>query len=394
MRRADPQGPRYFLFAQINTEAIKGNCAILKNLIGPGCKLCVAVKCDAYGHGVSLVVPALAEAGVEMMAIASMAEGEELRNIGWRGPVLMFGSELSVYSGKQKQDYAQWSVENDIRLTVADGEDLEVLAQAARGQKRKAKVHLLLDTGMGRMGLDERGIAELLELAKRMEGLEIDGLYTHFSSADDEDKSYANQQLTRLTTFTQRMRGLGVNLGTVHAANSAAIIDLPGSHLDMVRAGISVYGYHAGRGMRHRPPLIPAMKVLSYLTHVKPVGKGQSVGYGNTWRATEDTTVGIVPIGYGDGYDRSLSNRASMTVLDQSVPVIGRVSMDQTIVDLGGLVKKDITAQAGEEVVVIDDNPDAVNSVEKIAELLDTIPYEVVTGLGRRVVRKELGKLR
>lgn len=373
--------------ARIDLAAIVHNCKILRQFAPAKCRMCVAVKCNAYGHGVDVVLPALKSANVDMLAVAAIQEAQQLRELGWEKPILLLGSELSIYQDKQKSELADWIVENQIRVTAMYKKDIEVLATAAKQSEKKAIVHLMLDSGMGRMGLGEEEVLELVGAIKNYSEIEIEGLYTHFSTADEPDKSFSQYQLQRFDAFVRKLKNDGLNIPIVHAANAAAVIDLPESHYDMIRPGIAIYGYQPGTQMRNSPDLKPAMKVVSYLYAVKQINKGGYAGYGNTWQAAEDTTVGLVPIGYGDGYDRRLSNKGKMTIAGHLVPVVGRVSMDQTIVDLTPLVREKIKVFPGQEVTVIDNKREAPNSVKSMAAQLQTIPYEIVTKLGPRITR-------
>ena len=383
---------RHCLVAQIDLSAIVHNCKVLRRLASEECRMCVAVKCDAYGHGVDVVLPALKSSNVDMLAVAAIQEARQLRELRWERPILLLGSQLSIYAGEQKNELAEWIVANRIRITAMYKEDVEALAQAAQRLKKKAVVHLMLDSGMGRMGLGEEKLLELINAVKGHSEIEIEGLYTHFSTADDPDKTFSQQQLRRFDDFVGKLRSGGVNIPIIHAANAAAVIDLPESHYDMIRPGIAVYGYQPGAQMLNKPDLTPAMKLVSYLYAVKKIKKGGYAGYGNTWQAPEDTVVGLVPVGYGDGYDRRLSNKGRMKIAGHLVPVVGRVSMDQTILDLTPLVRQKIEVYPGREVTVIDNDPEAPNSVEAIAAQLQTIPYEIITKLGGRITRIPLKK--
>ena len=378
---------RNCLEARIDLDAIIHNCKVLRQSVSDECRMCVAVKSNAYGHGIETVLPALELADVDMLAVAAIQEAQQLRQLGWTRPILLLGSQLSIYDGKDKSEAAKWIVENEVRITAMYKKDIEALTAAAKQLKKKAIVHLMLDSGMGRMGLGEQKVLELIDVIKSCGEIEIEGLYTHFSTADEPDKSFSQCQLKRFDDFVRKVKDEGLDVSIVHAANAAAVIDLPGSHYDMIRPGIAVYGYQPGTQMLNKPDLKPAMKVVSYLYAVKQISKGGYAGYGNTWQADKDTTVGLVPVGYGDGYDRRLSNKGRMRIGDTLVPVIGRVSMDQTTVDLTPLVEQQIQVCPGQEVIVIDNERGAPNSIESIAVQLGTIPYEIVTKFGGRIMR-------
>ncbi len=375
-----------YLRAEIDLTAIEHNIRVLRAFAPPGCRLCPAVKANAYGHGLRVILPALRRAGADMLGVAAIQEALELREQAYDGPILLFGTELNAWRGPQRRDAARWLVEHDVRVTVTSAADLDDLAAASRAVGRPARLHFKLDSGMSRMGICEEPLLDLIRTAARTDGLAIEGLYTHFATADD-DKVFAGQQLDRFLSFVRRIRADGFSVPIVHAANSAAIIDVPGSHLDMIRPGISLYGYHTGPHMVNRPDLRPSLRLVSRLTLVKDIPAGSRVGYGGTFQAKQESRVGLVPIGYADGYNRHLSNRGRMRVADRLVPVIGRISMDQTVVDLTALRNDGVAVSAGDPVVIIDNRPDAPNSVESLARMLDTIPYEITTRLGNRIER-------
>ena len=349
--------------------------------------MCAAVKCNAFGHGIKEVLPALEDAKVEMLCVSNIQEAIELRETGWELPILLFGSELSIYHDSNKKDIARWLVENQIRITVTRKEDLKYLSKAAELCDKQAVVHLMLDSGMNRMGVDEKLLLELINYIEKHNAVKIEGIYTHLASADEYDKSYAMLQLGRFNKFLNILKDKAYKIPIIHVANSAAIIDLPQSHFNMIRPGISLYGCSPGPAMHKQPELKPAMRVISFITLVKHVKKGSLIGYGCTYRAPKNITIGLVPIGYGDGYNRRLSNCGQMTIDGVAVPVIGRISMDQTIIDLCPAAEKGIQIHPGHKVIVIDKVPDLPNSVESLASKLETIPNEVLTLLGTRILR-------
>ena len=379
-----------YLVAQIDLSAVVHNCNILRQFTSDKCKMCVAVKCNAYGHGIDVVLPALKKANVDMLAVAAIPEAMQLRELGWDRPILLLGSEFSIYAGRQKNEIAEWLIANQVRITAMYKEDIEALDAAAKKLGQKAFVHLMLDSGMGRMGLDEQNVLQLIDAISGLNSIEIEGLYTHLSTADAPDKTFSKYQLKRFDDFLTEIKSRGLNIPLIHAANTPAAIDLKQSHYDMLRTGIALYGYQPGRQMHNKPDLKPVMKLVSYLYAVKQIKKGGYAGYGNTWQAPEDTTVGLVPVGYGDGYDRRLSNKGKMKIAGILVPVVGRVSMDQTILDLTPLLKEQIEVSPGMEVTVIDNDPKAPNSIESIADQLQTIPYEIITKLGSRIKRVQI----
>jgi alanine racemase len=234
---------------------------------------------------------------------------------------------------------------------------------------------------MGRSGVLPEAAPALVSRLRAGGNVCLTGLYTHLATADETDKKYARSQFRRMMGVVESCGGRSGL--TLHAANSAATIDLPETHLDMVRPGIAMYGYQPSEDMHNRLPLRPAMRLTGRLMQIKTLPAGSRCGYGLTYAFPRDARVGLVPIGYGDGYFRSLSNRASMRVRGQDVPIRGRVSMDQTILDLTGLPE----ARVGDEVEILSGDPTAAHSVENLAQLAETIPYELTCRLGRRVRR-------
>jgi len=377
----------HYLTAEIDSSAIIHNCGIFKELLSPHCELSAAVKCNAYGHGIEVVLPALKSSDVRTVCVSSLNEAHQVRQLGWERPVLLLGSEFSIYTGSEKRDYARWIVENQLRITPTTIDDIESLSSAAQALGKPAVIHLMYDSGMSRMGLGDDELLELTDRASNSSYITIEGLYTHFAAADEADKTFTRHQLNKFEAFLKLLGEKKVNIPIIHTANSAAALDVPESQFDMVRLGISVYGYYPSANIRNKPRLIPSMRVLSRLTLVKKIPAGSVIGYGCTYKAPKDMVIGLVPIGYGDGYDRRLSNKGQMTVKNRFVPVVGRVSMDQTIIDLTELAGSGAELHPGEKVTVISNIRDEPNSVESLAALLDTIPNEIVTRLGPRITR-------
>lgn len=374
----------YTTVATVSQKAIRENFLLFREQCGPAVKICPAVKANAYGHGVSIVAPVLAEAGADMFAVANLVEADELAGIVPDKPILVFGPVQG--RGAEKAALAK-AVKAGYRLTIADMAGARVLAETASRQAMTARVHVKIDTGMGRMGaLYEPGL-ELVRFVSKQSNLFLEGLYTHFATADETDLSFTREQLRCFNEFLQSARGVAGDVPLIHAANSAAALRLKESHFSMVRPGISIYGYRPSRelcGLKAAQMLRPVMRLESRVVLTKDLPVGHSCGYGRTFRAERPTRIGIVPIGYGDGYQRIFSNRAVMLVGGKVVPVIGRVSMDQTILDLTDQPQ----VGPGDVVTVISERSNAPNSVEALAELANTIPYEITCLLGRRIARR------
>jgi alanine racemase len=374
-----------YLKAEINIKAILDNIYTLKTL-SSGQKFCAVVKSNAYGHNIEIVAPAISDV-IDMFAVANFNEAQKLLDVKIAKPILVLGSEFSLHNEQVKLELSDWIVQNNLRITPMLIEDLEILAQSAARFHRPALLHLDLDTGMSRMGYDEKGLTILLDYILANKYLKIEGIYTHPANADEAENSFSKQQHKRLRDFVEMVRQLNVQVPLVHGFNSASIAFIDNIGFNMVRPGISIYGYQPSVEGLPLPHLKPAMKVISYLSVVKGIKAGCYVGYGCSYQAKNDMTIGTVPIGYADGYDRRLSNKGQMIIDDVFVPVIGRVSMDQTVVDLSVLVNMGREIQAGQEVVIIDDDINSPNSIESIGKQIGSIPYEIVTKLGNRIKR-------
>lgn len=369
-----------FLTAEISAQAIRGNLQLLRDHIATGVKICAVVKADCYGHGLELLLGLLAERA-DCLGVATPQEAMLLRDLGYERPILMLLPASAWINGKELQEVLEYVIREGVMLTVASVGELEMISQAAGRVGADATVHVKIDSGMTRGGTLPGNAAELIEHIRSLENVRLTGLYTHFAVADDPDKSFT---LNQLSQFLAAVNSCGGHAGlTLHAANSAATIDVPESHLDMVRPGIAVYGYQPSDTIQTRLPLQPCLRLTSRLIQVKDVPVGSSCGYGLTYTFRRDGRTGLVPIGYGDGYFRSFSNNATMRVCGVDVPIRGRVSMDQVIVDLTDLPQ----ANVGDEVEIISPDPAAPHSVENLARIAGTIPYEVTCRLGFRVRR-------
>ncbi len=364
-----------YLTASISASAVRHNIAQLRGLIGEGVKLCPVVKDDCYGHAIDVLYPVLAEL-VDGFAVASPVEALELRDQGHVGFLLCF---LSAYFDDfEVQDEL---VRQSITQTVMSKSALASVQTAARRVGKTALVHLKVDTGMGRLGVPAKQAVDLIETIRNMPEVELTGIYTHFATADEVDNSATHDQLKLFNSILPEGGGI-----VRHAANSAATIDFPETHFDLVRPGIAVYGCHPSEHLRNRIELRPCLTVKAKLIAVKHIPEGARSGYGLTHRYDRDSRVAVVPIGYGDGYFRNLSNKAVVRINGQDAPVRGRVSMDQMTVDVTDIPD----VQVGDEVEIISSDPAAPNSVENLARQAGTIPYEITCHLGHNIIRHVL----
>ena len=356
-----------YLNASVSASAIKHNIAVLRNLTGPNVKLCLVVKDNCYGHGFDVLYPLLATL-VDGFAVASPTEALVLRSKGYQGFVLCF---LSAYfDDLEIQDEL---IKQEVTQTVMSSSALVSIQESAARVGKMAQVHLKVDTGMGRLGVPARQAGALIEAIQAAEGVRLSGIYTHFATADDTDKTAAFEQLSCFKEILPNDGGL-----VCHAANSAATIDLPETHFDLIRPGIAVYGCLPSDGIQNKVALKPCMEVSAKLIATKHIPKGGRSGYGLTCEYKRDSRVGIVPVGYGDGYLRCFSSTAVVRINGAEAPVCGSVSMDQITVDLTDIP----SAQVGDKVEVVSADPAAPNCVENLARIAGTVPYEITCGLG------------
>jgi alanine racemase len=373
------------LRAYINTDALAHNCRALRARLRPGVRLCAALKADAYGHGAAVVAPVLQQAGADMAAVASIQEAVELRDVGWHRPILVLGNVLACPAEAERRERIETAARHQLVLTLADREGIDCLAGLPAPSP--IEVHLKVDTGMGRMGAVPGEVVDLVQRIRRQPHLRLTGFYSHFATADFEQRALVDRQLAAFTDALS-LAGDFLPAGILrHLANSAAIITLPEAHFDMVRPGLALYGYHPAERMAGLIDLRPVLRLVSHVTLVKELPAGHCVGYGQTFTTRRPTRLGIVPAGYFDGYVRALSNAVRVEVAGGWAPVIGRVSMDQLAIDLTDFP----AAGRGSEVCLIGDDPAAPNSVASLAAGLGTIPYEVTCLLGRRIQRIPTG---
>lgn len=371
------------LVAHIDPARVAHNVGALRSACRPGTKLCAAIKANAYGHGVRIIAPALERLGVEMAAVATIPEAIELREIGWARPILVLGSVLAIGDAAERSARVDAILEHDLTTTISSAAGLDDLTAAAAKRRTLAHVHLKTDTGLGRQGAMPDDLPELVAQIVRAPSLRLTGIYSHFANADLADRAMTQKQLDEFhRQLTQLSDFLPAGV-TRHLANSAAALTLPESHFEMIRPGLAIYGYLPAESLAGRVDLRPILRLTAHITLTKRIPTGHGVGYGHTWKAQRPSRIGILPIGYADGFVRRLSNNAVVGTQHGDAPIIGRVSMDQTAIDLTELPAVAI----GDEVVLIDDRRERPNSVESLARSLGTISYEVTCLLGQRIDR-------
>jgi alanine racemase len=357
--------------ATIDLSRLTRNVARIRRRLAPEVELLAAVKANAYGHGAVPIARHLASLGVSWFGVATPAEALELREGEIGGNVLIFSP---VYDYEELEPL----LAHDVALTLVDGVSLEAVTRAAR--KRRARVHLKVDTGMGRLGLPPEGAIELALSAKRQKNVHLEGVWTHFAAADDADKSFTKRQLKRFHTVLEGLERHRLAVPLIHAANSAAIFAHPESHFTLVRPGIALYGYHSSPFIAGlEPELEPILTLSAPVTFIKNVRAGTPISYGGLWRAPHDTRIATIRIGYADGYPRLLSNKGEVTIDGTHCPIVGRVCMDQLMIDIG-----ELDLSVGDHVTLF--GPEGIDA-ETLAQRIGTISYELLTGLSPRVER-------
>ncbi len=367
----------YRASANIDLDAICNNIDNTRKILGDETKLMVILKADGYGHGAVPIAKALLEMAVDSFGIAILEEGIELRKAGIDKPLLVLGY---TPKGQYKK-----LVEYNITQTIFQYNTAKDLSEEALSQGKTAKVHIKVDTGMSRIGFfdDEESIKEIKNISE-LKGIEIEGIFSHFACADEEDKTSANRQLERFLKFTKKLEEEGIQIPIKHIANSAAIIDIPEARLDMVRSGIATYGlYPSDEVKKDALVLKPAMEIKSHVSYVKEVEAGVGVSYGSTYVTKGKTRIATIPVGYGDGYPRQLSSRGRVLIHGMSAPIIGRVCMDQFMVDVTNIPE----VCQGDTVTLIGRDKEEFISVEEVADMSYSFNYEFICNVGKRIPR-------
>ena len=370
-------------YAEVDLDAIVSNMWNMKQNLAPGTKMMGVVKTDGYGHGSVPIAEVLEPLDfVFGFAVATPEEAHTLRQAGIRKPILILGYTFPYC-------YEQLAQE-ELRPAVFRMDTIPLLREAAEKTGKPIRVHVKVDTGMNRIGVtpDEEGlrfVEALIRQGGKDPGIIIEGIFTHFARADECDKTDATGQMKAFQKFLQRIKeSFGLDIPVKHCSNSAGILELPQANMDVVRAGIALYGlYPSSEVSRETVSLKPALSLYSHLVSVKPLARGQSVSYGGTYTAQEDMRIATVPVGYGDGYPRSLSNKGYVLLHGKKVPVLGRVCMDQFMVDVSGIPE----AKEGDRVVLLGEDCKERISAELLGELSGRFHYELVCDIGKRIPR-------
>lgn len=367
------------VWAEIDLDAIAFNVRQIRRLLKKDTILMAVVKAEGYGHGAVPVARTALNNGAGRLGVAIVAEGLALRREGITAPVLILG-----YTPPEQ---AEQIVAHDLTQTIFSLDAARALSRAAVQAGRRARVHLKIDTGMGRIGVAPGEAAAFAAAVAELPNLEIEGVFSHFAAADSADKTYSHRQFDLFQQAVAAIEDRGVNIPVKHIANSAAILDLPECHLDMVRAGIILYGLWPSGEVGRVIELKPAMQLKARIAHLKKVPAGTAISYGCTHTTSGEALIATVPMGYADGWSRLLSNKGRVLAGGRYAPVVGRVCMDQFMIDVTGVPG----VKAGDEVVLFGRQGDKILPVDEIAALTGTINYEVVTTISNRVPRHYQG---
>ncbi|WP_455714333.1 alanine racemase [Anaerosporobacter sp.] len=366
----------YRVEASINLDAICNNIDEVRRNINANTKIMAVIKADGYGHGAVALATALKDK-VDAYGVAIIEEGIELRLAGFEKPILILG----FTPHEQYEDLVKY----DIIQTVFQYDMAKCLSDIAVSLGKQAKIHIKVDTGMTRIGFkDTEESIQIIKEISKLPNIIIDGLFTHFACADEADKTSARKQLSRYLTFVDKLEKEGISIPVKHVSNSASIIDLPEANLDMVRSGISTYGMYPSSEVNKKKLLLqPALTLICNVVYIKGVEAGTGISYNNTYITNRNSVIATIPVGYGDGYPRSLSSKGRVLIHGKSAPIVGRVCMDQFMVDITDIPD----VKEGDKVTLIGQDGDESISIEEVADLAGSFNYELVCDIGKRVPR-------
>lgn len=369
------------VWAEVDLDKLAHNMREIRRITKSE-KIIAVVKADAYGHGAVDVAPVLLENGANSLAVAMLSEAMELRRSGIECQIMILG-----FTPPELIDNL---LKYDIEQTVFSYEFAKKLSKMAKHENKTAKIHIALDTGMGRIGFlpNDESVQEVYKISK-LPNIVIEGLFCHFSTADEKDKTYTYTQVEKYDDFYEKLKMKKVYINTRHIANSAAIIDLPEIHYEAVRPGIIIYGYYPSDEVNKKKiDLLPVMTLKTNVVHIKTLPPGEYVGYGREYKTDKESVIATLPIGYADGYTRLLFQKAKVIIKGKFAPVIGKICMDQCMIDI-----TDVSGvKVGDEVILIGEDENNKFNADIVGELIGTISYEVVCMIGKRVPRVYIKK--
>ena len=365
------------VWTEINLDNLAHNIKEVRRITKKEALVTAVVKANAYGPGSIEASKVVLENGADRLAVATLSEGVELRRASIKAPILILG-----FTPENQHNIA---VENDITETIYSLESAEKLSKIANRLNKKGKIHIKVDSGMGRIGFRaEESSIDDIEKIYRLPNIEIEGIFTHFAKADEVDKEYTKEQYENYKWVIDRLKDRNINIPIKHVSNSAATIDLPEYNLNMVRGGIMIYGLYPSKDVdKKKVSLKPAMTLKAKISHLKEVPEGTGVSYGQIFVTKRKSKIATIPIGYADGFTRLLTSKAEVSIDGKRVPIVGKICMDQCMIDVTDIENVEI----GDEVVLFGDGKNGVPHIDEIAEKLNTINYEIICMVGRRVPR-------
>ena len=356
-----------FTWLEINLDTIAKNTRHIKEFIGKNRELMAVAKGNAYGHDVLETVPVFLENGATKIAVARLDEGVLLRRAAINVPILVLGATM--------EEKIEIALLNDITLSVYELKIIEKINVLSSKMNKKTKIHLKIDTGMGRLGVKSSEAVKLIKKIITLKHIELEGIFTHFSVADEEDKKYTEKQFDKFNSILIHLQNEKIQIPIKHVGNSATLLDLPHMWLDMVRPGIALYGLYPSREVKKTIELVPAQTFKTRIAFLKELAAGKSISYGRTYTTYKgNTMIASLPLGYADGYSRLLSNKGEVLIRGSKVPIIGRICMDQCMVDVTDLP----IVKVGDEVILWGKQGNKSITIEEVADKLNTINYEIV----------------
>lgn len=361
---------------EVDLNAIAHNLKAVKRKVGSETKILAIVKADAYGHGAVKISQTLVDNGVDMLGVAFLEEGIDLRESNINIPILVLNPVLS----EQIEDVLKYS----LGVTVCNLDIAKELSETAKRYCRNTRIHVEIDTGMGGSGVSPDKALSFVRELQLIENLEIEGVFTHFNSSEEKDKSFSHEQNKIFKEAVKELENEKIKIPLIHAANSAAILDLSDSYFNMVRPGLILYGIFPSTYVSKNIDIKPAMSLKTRIINLKLLDSGSTIGYGRTFEILKQTTVATIPVGYKDGFSRYFSNLGKVLINGKRSSIVGRVCMDRCFIDVSNLPDVEI----GSEVVLYGNQNNETISIESAAELIGTIPYEIVCNIGTKVPNK------
>ncbi len=364
------------VWAEIDLDAVKFNIENIKK-ISDNREVVAVVKADAYGHGAVDIIPTLLENGASRLAVAMISEALELRRNNIKASIMILGYTPLEY-GKEL-------IENDIEQTVYDLDYAKGLSEIAESLGKKAKIHIAIDTGMGRIGfLPGDETVSTIEKIVKLKGIDTVGMFTHFATADEADKAYTYEQFSKINSVIDGLKERNIEIPFKHVSNSGAIMDMPETFLEGVRAGIILYGYYPSDEVnKSKLPLKRVLTLKTKVSHVKELDKDMYISYGRTFKTSRKSVIATIPVGYADGYSRLLSGKAKVIINGKAAPVVGRICMDQCMVDVTDVGE----VKVGDEVILLGEENGIKYDADDMAEDMGTINYEIICMLKQRIPR-------